>query len=564
MRQNLEKENRISTPANLCTICGREIALELFRLNIKPDNLTQLQLRQIHRGWNGSMPVCPDCAHHAVEVSRQRRSLQSLQDELLVPYPVYAPEELRLLSTPIRINANPQYTGFGINMAFIDSGFYPHPDLVRPQNRILAYIDATEEIPVERKNFSQPQITSWHGLMTAAIAAGNGFQSDGLYRGVAYQANLVLVKAGNPYGRMIREVDIKRALAWVIDNHERYQVRVVNISLGGDYPPRSGMLSELDRQVEKAVELGMVVVTASGNSGVERLLPPATAPSAITVGGLDDRNSLDQNLWQMYHSNYGHSSLAQPKPELIAPAIWLAAPMLPQTKTHKEGVRLWRFDHMLETSHRLLTSGSIQRNNGILSIPGLESKRRQVRLRMIDQKYIHPHYQHVDGTSMAAPIVASVVAQMIEANPSLTPAQVREILTSTARPLASARSAVQGAGVLCAAHAVAAARRLFAGPLQGLPLSPAISQTEIVFTYFDPTRQINKVSLIGNFNHWDPGQHPLFSPTPGLWQVAIPRLAPGIFHYKFLLDEGWVHDPENPDRVEDGFGGFSSILEVSE
>src|SRR5713226_4480700 len=46
-----------------------------------------------------------------------------------------------------------------------------------------------------------------------------------------------------------------------------------------------------------------------------------------------------------------------------------------------------------------------------------------IRGRMIEQKFIHAHYPHVDGTSFAAPIVASLVAQMLEANPALSPAQ---------------------------------------------------------------------------------------------------------------------------------------------
>jgi serine protease AprX len=46
-----------------------------------------------------------------------------------------------------------------------------------------------------------------------------------------------------------------------------------------------------------------------------------------------------------------------------------------------------------------------------------------VRQRINDQKFIHPHYQHVDGTSFAAAIVSAAVAQMLEANPALTPAR---------------------------------------------------------------------------------------------------------------------------------------------
>ena len=71
------------------------------------------------------------------------------------------------------------------------------------------------------------------------------------------------------------------------------------------------------------------------------------------------------------------------------------------------------------------------------------------------QKYIAPDYQHVDGTSFAAPVVASVVAQMLEANPRLTLAQVRDALVSTARPLHGVPGEQQGAGVVDPAAAVA-------------------------------------------------------------------------------------------------------------
>jgi serine protease AprX len=213
--------------------------------------------------------------------------------------------------------------------------------LTRPESRILQCVDATGEIAIEEANFTRPQITSWHGMMTCCVAAGNGYMSDQLYRGIATKANLVLVKTGNPNGRGIREADIERALAWVIANRIRYQIRVVNISLGGDHPA-NGRLSELDRLVEETVDQGLVVVAAAGNEGLERLVPPASAPSAITVGGLDDGNTFDQRLWRMYHSNYGRGANARPKPDLVAPTTWLAAPMLPHTRVHREGMLLWQ------------------------------------------------------------------------------------------------------------------------------------------------------------------------------------------------------------------------------
>ena len=72
---------------------------------------------------------------------------------------------------------------------------------------------------------------------------------------------------------------------------------------------------------------------------------------------------------------------------------------------------------------------------------------------------ISGHYKHVDGTSFAAPIVASVAAQMIEANPTLTPQAIRSILIRTARRLPHVAIDQQGWGVVSPADAVEEARR---------------------------------------------------------------------------------------------------------
>ncbi len=550
-----------------CPLCGRFIAPEIqsftTRTNARIDAPVERILHQEHPSG-----VCPECAHQAAERDRLERSPVSLQDELRLPYPVYDRQAARLLPTTERLGASPQYAGQGVTLAFLDSGFYPHPDLVKPENRILQYVDATGSEPLEGLNFNQSHISSWHGLMTSSVAAGNGYWSDGLYRGIASQAGLVLVKIGHAGGHGIREADIQRGLAWVIANRMRYAIRVVNISVSGDHPTQD-RLGELDRQVEEAVSQGLVVVAAAGNSGAERLAPPASAPSAITVGGLDDANSLDSRLWRLYHSSYGRSPAGSPKPEVIAPATWLAAPMLPRTWVHTEGMLLWQLDEAVEGMLRRLRRGArLPARRGYGRYHRLEAMRRKIRRRMIDQKYIHPHYQHVDGTSMAAPIVSSIAAQMLEANPALTPAQVREILASTASPLEGFPGGRQGTGMVNARRAVAEARRTAGGPLSGLPASPQVQPDRVRFVYFDPGRktpdsgQAGPVALVGSFNGWNPQGYALQPLSPGLWEISIPLPPPGSYRYKYLLDGGWVDDPENPDRVEDGYGGYSSRLEV--
>ena len=75
--------------------------------------------------------------------------------------------------------------------------------------------------------------------------------SNHLYRGLAGKAKLVLVKTGNLRGRGIRDRDISRALIWVLNNHERFNIRIVNISLGGDNRPQANSpswMSWLKRQ----------------------------------------------------------------------------------------------------------------------------------------------------------------------------------------------------------------------------------------------------------------------------------------------------------------------------
>ena len=76
-------------------------------------------------------------------------------------------------SIPLRLRADNTYTGKGVVIGFIDSGFYPHSDLMRPKRRIKVWADATQDEPIGEDFFS-PQTISWHGTMTACTAAGTG------------------------------------------------------------------------------------------------------------------------------------------------------------------------------------------------------------------------------------------------------------------------------------------------------------------------------------------------------------------------------------------------------
>ena len=316
--------------ADSCPLCYRPVYAWYRSAQPLAPHLVRF-LKARYHAWNGHGRPCPQCVFEAAQAARLERSNRSLQESLDAPFPIYLRDQQTILPTYQRINAHTRFSGQGVTVAFLDSGFFPHNDLVQPINRILCFADATEtEVTEKQLPTTRPQPTSWHGTMVTTIGVGNGYTSDGFYRGIAPSANLVLVKTGEKKSHRITEEHIQHGLEWVMTNRERFNIRVVNISLGGDRPS-TGQMTPLDETVERAVASGLVVVAAAGNSHKRIIVPPASAPSAITVGGVDDRNSLQRRHRRMFWSNWGTGVNGVQKPDVLAPALWIAAPMLPRT-----------------------------------------------------------------------------------------------------------------------------------------------------------------------------------------------------------------------------------------
>jgi serine protease AprX len=223
----------------------------------------------------------------------------------------------RVLPIAERLKADAHLAGRGVTMAFLDSGYHAHPDLTTPRDRIIAYYDVTST--EWRKDVLHGKDNSaWHGMMTSVVACGNGALSKGKYKGLAHEAELVLVKVGG--AQRITHDNIRRGLEWVIANRQHHHIRVVNISCGGDYE-ESYLTDGLSRAADEAVRAGLVVVAAVGNAGHDppsEILPPASAPSVLAVGGFNDGGHGEGA--EGYHSSYGPTIDGLQKPELIAPS----------------------------------------------------------------------------------------------------------------------------------------------------------------------------------------------------------------------------------------------------
>ena len=516
----------------LCSVCGNSVGKAL------------LAEANWYPYWDRKDGACPACVQQNLLQTLLAKGDAALHEAIQTAWPLDAEAAFGVLPTRLRLHADPRFSGRGITIALVDAGFYPHPDLVQPRNRIRVWADATQDSvsaihfePDEKPKWPDwdgAHDWQWHGTMTSTVAAGNGFLSHGLYSGLAHAAELVLIQVRGSDGH-ISSASIHRALAWILQHGSELGVRIVSLSVSGDpVSPLAG--NTVDEAVSALVEAGISVVAAAGNDGQRSLLPPATAPLALTVGGIDDQNTLSHEQIALWHSNYGIASNAVPKPDLVAPSIWVAAPVVPNTSVAQEAQVLF-----------------VRRGQ----------KDSSANQRISELKLITPHYQHVEGTSFAAPIVASSIACMLEANPDLPPLLVRDVLKETAHPVPGADRERQGAGALSPGQAVARALAERHRRVARLQVSPRLSPEGITFSLHD--HAATRVQVLGSWDGWRSPGIAARSIEPGFWQTQPVHLPHGQYAYKFLLDgTRWLDDPNNARKAPDGVGGLNSTLVVPE
>lgn len=282
-------------------------------------------------------------------------------------------------------------TGKGVTIAVIDTGVYPHPDFTQPEHRIRAFVDFVGEK-------SRPYDDNGHGTHVAGCAVGNGLASNGKYRGPAFEAGLVALKALDRSGAG-RASDIIAAMEWAVQNRSRFNIRVLSLSLGGD-PEVPYQEDPLAQAAEQAWDAGLVVCAAAGNAGPapRTISTPGTAPKVITIGAMDDRGTADRadDVIAPF-SGRGPTADGRTKPDLLAPGANITGPRGKGSQLDRE-----------------MRGGS-------------------------------PDYLTLSGTSMATPIVAGFAALLLQHEPQLTPDQVKRRLMSLAENRGYAPDA-QGAG----------------------------------------------------------------------------------------------------------------------
>ncbi|WP_127579708.1 S8 family peptidase [Paenibacillus koleovorans] len=285
-------------------------------------------------------------------------------------------------------------TGRGVTIGIIDTGVYPHPDLVKPVNRIVGFRDFLG-------GRCHPYDDNGHGTHVAGDAAGNGRSSRGKYTGPSPKARLVVAKAFNRFGEGDTS-DVIAAIDWIVRTRHKFGTRIVNMSFGG---PPGGSCEEdpLCRAVGRAWDRGLIVVASAGNEGpgARTIDSPGINPKIITVGATDDLRTLKQTDDQVApFSSRGPAPDRKTKPDLVAPGVDIVS----------------------------------------LRAPGSFLDRREPFNRVANS------YFRMSGTSMSTPIVAGAIAQLLQRFPRLTNEQVKSLLRRSAIRLRKGGPNVQGSG----------------------------------------------------------------------------------------------------------------------
>ncbi len=343
--------------------------------------------------------------YHIIEsINTISANLTSRGIERIIEYPeiekIYLDEYLFLCGMSVStanktyLSANSKLSGAGVGIGIIDSGVYPHQNLVRPGNRIELFIDVINEI-------NYPYDDNGHGTCIAGILCSNGTESSDLYKGICNKSKLFCYKAFDKLGKGFAS-DVLYSLEHVISISEKNNIKV--LCLPFELLSHNTFITSLfDSMLNKAVIKGLIPVVPSGSSKDNySIMGISTLNNCITVGGLDTTSNPPKPYEYSSCGLYERSV----KPDLSAACVNIVSLNCdPNYISEKNGSKL--YPHKLDAA-----------------------------------------YKTFSGTSLSTAYISGLCALICEKNPNVNFNDVLSLLKVACTPIEDISKSIQGEGVV--------------------------------------------------------------------------------------------------------------------
>lgn len=268
-----------------------------------------------------------------------------------------------------------RWSKYPLTIAVLDSGICHHPDL---EGKCMVFKDFLHQK-------STPYDDNGHGTHVCGILCGSGEASGGRYRGIMPNCRLVVGKVLDANGDGRADIMLQ-GMEWILDNRKRYDIRLLNISVGIGSLKDKQKSEKLKEMVERIWDAGIVVVCAAGNKGPAEgsISDIGGSQKVITVGCYDDLPGNESGKGCELYSGRGKQNSSVRKPDIVAPGT-----------------------NIVSCCHEFKWAGKVYQNL----------------------------YASKSGTSMATPIVTGCAALLLQSEPYLSNVQIKERLHYTAEDL---------------------------------------------------------------------------------------------------------------------------------
>jgi len=344
--------------------------------------------------------------HHTIESANLiSAELNSRSIDRILEYPeiekIYLDEYLFLcgmsVTTANKFNYSERYglSGTGIGIGLIDSGIFPHPDLISPSNKIELFEDVIN-------NFHYPYDDNGHGTSMAGILCSSGLSSNNMYKGICSKSKLFCYKAFDKLGKGFAS-DILYSIESLSNISKEKNIKILCLPFEL-LTHNTFVISCFYSAFNYAISKGLIPIVPSGSNlnNASSIMGIATLPNCITVAGLDTVASIVKPYPYSSSGPYGKLS----KPDLSAACVNVI---------------------------------SLNSNNNYIS--------EKNGVKLYPSKLDTP-YKTFTGSSIATAYISGLCALMCEKNPSITFKDMISLLKVVCDPVEDIPKTIQGEGTI--------------------------------------------------------------------------------------------------------------------